>query len=230
MDLKALQKAMGYQFQNERLLEQALTHKSCAFEKRPFLPHNERLELLGDAVLGLITTDMLIHNYPEHQEGELSKARAAMVSEVPLSKLALELGLDEYMRLGKGEIVSGGSQKPRILACTFEAVVGAVYLDGGLEGAQNFIKNRLGKLLDGVVNPGQMILDYKTKLQELVQEKFKSLPKYLVIREEGPPHQKFFEVQVFVDSQMMGFGEGKSKKEAEQAAAREAIGRIQGVI
>ncbi len=226
-ELSEFEDRIGCVFKEQKLLELALTHRSYAFEKRPHLQHNERLELLGDSVLGLIATDLLIKRYPDHSEGELSKARSAMVSEGALANLARDIELSQFVRLGKGEISSGGDQKPRLLAGAFEAIVGALYLDGGLTAAEKFVRGRLQQMLEGVEHPGRMILDYKTRLQELIQEKLKLLPKYIVVREEGPPHQKHFEVQVFVDSRMMGFGEGRSKKEAEQAAACEAIQRFQ---
>lgn len=215
-------------FQNHQLLDEALTHRSAAFETKPPRPHNERLELLGDAVLGLVVTDQLLKIFPKHAEGDLSKARSALVNESALCTLAKEKGLDELIRLGRGEMAGGGSRKPRILAGAYEAAVGAFYLDGGLPAAEAWVLPGLQKCLEGITDPARLVGDFKTKLQELVQEKHKSLPRYVVIREEGPPHDRVFEVQVFVDSKMMGCGSGRTKKEAEQGAAFEAFQSLTG--
>lgn len=226
VEFEAFTARLGYQFNDVSLLHQALTHRSFAFEKKPHLPHNERFELLGDAVLSLVITDVLFKRYPDHSEGDLSKARSAIVSEAALARLALDLQLNLALRLGKGEMSSGGAMKPRLLSSTFEAVVGAVYLDGSLTAAMNFIQGRLGDLFEGVLEPASIALDYKTRLQELVQSKYKILPKYLVVGEDGPPHLKNFAVEVSINNKVLGSGKGRSKKEAEQAAAQEAWGSI----
>ena len=179
---------------------------------------NERLEFLGDAVLGLVVTDHIFRTYPDLPEGELAKVRAAVVSAAALAEVALELGLGPELRLGKGEDASGGREKPSILADATEAVIGAVYLDGGWEAASELILGLLGdRIADAAAGPGGQ--DYKTRLQELAARVYETLPEYDVL-DEGPDHAKRFYAAVRVGDQRFGGGEGRSKKQAEQAAAR----------
>jgi ribonuclease-3 len=179
---------------------------------------NERLEFLGDAVLGLVVTDHIFRTYPELPEGELAKVRASVVSAAALAEVALELGLGPTLRLGKGEDASGGREKPSILADATEAVIGAVYLDGGWPAAADLILDLLGdRISDAAAGPGGQ--DYKTRLQELAARAYETLPEYDVT-DEGPDHAKRFFASVRVGERSFGGGEGRSKKQAEQAAAR----------
>ena len=184
----------------------------------PGAASNERLEFLGDAVLGLVVTDHIFRTYPDLPEGELAKVRAAVVSAVTLASLADELGLGEAIRLGKGEQASGGREKPSILADGTEAIIGAVYLDGGYDAARDLILTRLGERIEeAAAGPGGH--DYKTRLQELVVRTLEAMPEYVVV-DSGPDHAKRFFASVRIGPRTYGGGEGRSKKQAEQAVAR----------
>lgn len=201
------------------LLEQSMAHRSWCAE-HPGEEPNERLEFLGDAVLGLITTDYLYRQYPGLPEGELAKARAAVVNSVSLAGLARELGLGRALLLGKGEDASGGRSKASILADTMEAVIGAIYLDTGYRSTEKVVLELLGpRLLEAAKGPGED--DYKTRLQELCAKDYDQPPSYRVA-EHGPDHAKVFEAEVVVSGRARGRGEGRSKKQAEQMAARQA--------
>ena len=181
---------------------------------------NERLEFLGDAVLGLIVTDHIFATYPLLPEGELAKVRASVVNSEALAEVAIELDLGSALRLGKGEDASGGREKPSILADAMEAVIGAVYLDGGYHAAATLVMRLLGaRITEGAAGPGGQ--DYKTRLQELAARRFETLPRYDVT-DEGPDHSKRFFASVSVGGKLLGRGEGRSKKQAEQGAARQA--------
>ena len=194
-----------------------LSHRSWVAESTD-VASNERLEFLGDAVLGLVVTDHIFRTYPELPEGELAKVRASVVSAAALAEVAVELGLGEVLRLGKGEDASGGREKPSILADATEAVIGAVYLDGGWEAASQLVMDLLGdRIIDAAAGPGGQ--DYKTRLQELAARAYESVPVYEVL-DEGPDHAKRFFAAVRVGERRFGGGEGRSKKQAEQAAAR----------
>jgi ribonuclease III len=204
-------------FGDAALLDRALAHRSWVAEW-PGNASNERLEFLGDAVLGLVVTDHIFRTYPELPEGELAKVRASVVSSAALAEVALELGIGPALRLGKGEDQSGGREKPSILADATEAVIGAVYLDGGWEAAAELVLDLLGdRIADAAAGPGGQ--DYKTRLQELAARVFETLPEYEVA-DEGPDHAKRFFAAVRVGEHRFGGGEGRSKKQAEQAAAR----------
>lgn len=219
---------LKYRFTDDNLLEEALTHKSYVNERRePGRTHNERLEFLGDAVLSLIISDYLARRYPHLSEGALSKLKAQLVSETPLANAARRLDLGRYLRLGRGEERSKGRDKTSLLADALEAVIAAVYLDGGFEVSRDFTVDLLADelhQLDAVhEQPGGD--DYKTRLQEWCQKRYEVLPQYLVVRETGPDHQKIFEVEVQVNQKVVGVGRGNSKKEAEQEAAQHALGQ-----
>ena len=197
----------------------ALAHRSWCAET-PGTESNERLEFLGDAVLGLVVTDHLFHNYPALAEGELATVRAAVVNAGVLADLATDLGIGAALALGKGEDASGGREKPSILSDAMEAVIGAVYLDGGWEAAARLVMDLLGeRIAEAATGPGGQ--DYKTRLQELAAQRLDTLPRYEV-QEEGPDHAKRFFATVFIDEEECGTGEGRSKKQAEQAAAQKA--------
>jgi len=217
--LEALASRLGRRFHDEDLLARALAHRSWCAET-PGTRSNERLEFLGDAVLGLIVTDHIFLTYPELPEGELAKVRATVVSAATLAEVAAELELGHAILLGKGEDASGGREKPSILADALEAVIGAVYLDGGWEAAQELVLNLLGdRIAEAAAGPGGQ--DYKTRLQELAARHFEELPRYEV-SDEGPDHAKRFFATVHLAGRAHGVGEGRSKKQAEQAAARAA--------
>ncbi len=227
--LAELCRTLGVTFNDYKLLHQALTHTSYANEtKGANVRHNERLEFLGDAVLDLIISSYLFSQCPHLPEGELTKARAQVVCEQTLAKRALALGIGEYLLLGKGEALSGGRERISILADAFEAIIGAVYLDGGFKSAARYVLNQLKSELT-LVEGGDYFKDYKTWLQEIVQKNNDSKIAYEVINERGPDHDKSFEVAVLVNSERMGTGWGKSKKEAEQQAARQALVKF-GII
>jgi ribonuclease III len=217
-----LEKKLGYSFIDPALLEEALRHSSFVNEMpAKGLPDNERLEFLGDAVVNLITGHLLMMYYPDFNEGHLSRMRAHLVNELQLSHIAGELGLGEYVRLGKGESRTRGRKKPSILANTFEALMAAVYLDGGYSCVFQIVSRHMKPLIAANA-PSGAVQDYKSKFQELIQSAQGPLPNYTVFAETGPDHDKMFVVHLTCgDVQTNGFG--KSKKIAEQDAARKAI-------
>ena len=218
--LEKLEKIIGYKFQNKHYLEQAMTHSSYANEKKlGKLGCNERLEFLGDAVLELISSDFLYEKYPRVPEGELTKKRASLVCEPSLAYCAREFGLPEYLLLGKGEDMTGGRNRDSIVSDATEALLGAIYLDGGFANAKEFV---LRFILNDMEHK-QLFYDSKTILQEIVQENGTQPVEYNLIKEEGPDHNKCFTVEVIVNSKVMGQGFGHTKKAAEQAAAYQAI-------
>ena len=219
-DPDALDRALGIRFRDGDLREMALTHRSYAFEQ-DLDATNERLEFLGDSVLGLVVTDMAFEAFPRMSEGELAKLRAAIVNAQALAEVARSLDLGELVRLGKGEEQSGGRDKASILADALEAVFGAVYLDAGLERASDLIERLFRPLMDAYVR-GEGDRDYKTILQELASRQLHAMPEYR-LEDRGPDHEKEFTATVYLNGQPMGSGVGRSKKEAEQRAAREAF-------
>lgn len=215
-DIKTFQKEIGYQFQNEHLLVQALTHSSYANEKHmKKLSDNERLEFLGDAVLEIISSDFLYKNYPQKPEGELTKLRASIVCEPTLALCTEAIHLGDYLYLGNGEDLTGGRKRKSILSDALEAVIGAIYLDGGFANAKEFIHRFILKDLENK----KLFFDSKTILQEIVQANFKEAISYHLIGEEGPDHNKTFRVAVHIGEEEYGVGEGRTKKAAEQEAA-----------
>ena len=223
--MKSLEEKLGYTFQNRSLLENALTHSSCANESRGRLLSNERLEFLGDSILGMVVADHLYRNHPDLPEGELTRTRAALVCEESLVEVAQELNLGQYLQLGKGEEAGGGRQRPSIQADAVEAVLAAVYLDGGIGSARKIIqKYILSREVAGLTKPR----DYKTALQELVQRESGQVLRYRLTGEEGPDHNKRFFVEVDLNGTSIGAGNGRSKKEAEQMAAKTAVTTLAG--
>lgn len=218
-----LEQRLQYQFKDESLLKRALTHKSFANEMKQKVEHNEKLEFLGDAVLDLIVGDFLYHKFPEDTEGGLSKKRASIVNEEILFQIGLDLKLNHLLQLGKGEIQTGGSSKPRLVASSFEALIGALYLDGGHAVAKEILYREFAVLTENVCGAEDFERDYKTRLQEWVQKSFKETPQYEVLAEEGPPHDRNFIVCVKVKEDVWAQGRGRSKKSAEQEAARQAL-------
>ncbi len=222
-DLREIDRALGVRFRDRSLCEVALTHRSYAFE-RGLDVNNERLEFLGDAVLGLVVTDMAYREFPEMSEGELAKLRAAIVNMGALAEVARDLGLGRFVLLGKGEESSGGRDKASILADVLEALLGAVYLDRGLETARRLIERLFRPRMVAYVR-GEGERDYKTILQELAASELRTLPEYR-ITERGPDHEKEFTATVYLAGEALGTGTGRSKKEAEQQAAHEAFRRL----
>jgi len=214
---------LGWTFRERALLRQALSHRSWCAE-HPEDSSNERLEFLGDAVLGIVVTDHIYRHYPQHQEGELAKVRASVVNAEVLAEVAADISLGPCLLLGKGEDGSGGREKPSILADAMEAVIAAVYLDGGMDAAWEVVLRLFAeRITEAATGPGGD--DYKTRLQELAAQRFDRLPRYQV-RDEGPDHAKRFFATVLLDGEAYGNGEGGSKKQAEQAAARAAWERV----
>lgn len=224
-NLEDFEKIIGVSFKNKDLLRQAFVHRSYLNENKDFpLEHNERLEFLGDAVLELVVTDHLYHHY-KLPEGELTNLRAAVVRGEMLSQLAVEVGMEPFMLLSRGE--QRGSDKARqyILANAFEALIGSLYLDGGYEAAKQFIDRVVLAKLPAVISQG-LHVDSKSRFQELAQERFRITPTYEVLREDGLDHAKHFVVGLFLGSRKVSEGAGSSKQEAQQAAARQALDRL----
>lgn len=219
---------LGYTFKNPDLLGQAFQHASYVNERPEHgLEDNERLEFLGDTVLDLAISHLLMERYPEAPEGELSRYRAMIVDEAGLSKIARRLALGGHILLGKGEELSAGRRKPSILADTMEALLGALYLDAGFDRTLEVIRRLFGPLVERVGSP-EVISDYKSRLQEHTQKVHRCLPRYILVDESGPPHDRRFRVELWLNGTPLAEGMGKSKKEAEQAAAKEAYQCLAG--
>jgi len=213
-----IEKKLGYKFKDRKLLKTALTHSSYANETS--VESNERLEFLGDAVLGFVVARVLYDRYPDAAEGKLSKMRSAIVSRMNFAHYAQELKIDKQLLLGKGEENTGGSLRQSNLAGAFESVIGAIFIDGGYRKVNSIITKLLKNCLSG---DQEIFKDYKTKLQEVAQRKFRKVPKYKVVLEEGPPHDKFFHIEVKLGRKCLGKGVGRNKKQAEQEAAKEGL-------
>jgi ribonuclease-3 len=222
--LPDLQQRIAYRFSDPELLERSLTHKSYANEYR-VSSHNERMEFLGDSVLNLIISEHLMKTCPDSNEGELSRLRAAVVSAPALAAVARDIDLGPYIRMGRGEEQTGGRDKDSLLANCLEALIASIYLDSGKESAEVFIIRFFEDSIRKTCASGGS-LDYKTRLQELCQERLKQLPEYRIASETGPDHQKQFAVEVWIKGDLSGHGAGRSKKEAEQRAAKEALQRL----
>ena len=222
--MKQLEKAIGYTFRDITLLENALSHSSYANERwHNGLKSNERLEFLGDSVLGMVVAEHLYRTCPDRPEGELSRMRADMVCETSLAAIAVKLNLGQQLLLGHGEVISGGNKRASILADAVESVIAAIYLDGGFAPAKGFIERFV---LTGATVEQPRNMDYKTALQELIQQKKGQIISYQLVRQSGPDHNKEFVVQVCVNDQVVGEGVGSSKKRAEQDAARAALEKL----
>ncbi len=223
-----LQADTGYKFKNEKLLIRALTHSSFANENRDICEkheNNERLEFLGDSVLSLVITTYLFKTHPEMKEGELTRMRASIVCERALAEAAKSVDIGSCLRLGKGEELSGGRERDAVLADAFEAVLAAVYLDGGMKNASAWVH----KMLDGTIKQvcsGGKYIDYKTLLQEQTQKGNDGKVTYRVVSQTGPAHKAVFETEVLIDGVVWGIGVGDSKKEAEQTAAKQAMDKL----
>ncbi|MCX5855401.1 MAG: ribonuclease III [Deltaproteobacteria bacterium] len=227
--LAGLEEQLGWHFADIALLDNALTHRSFVNENVALACRdNERLEFLGDAVLELMVSDMLIRKFPDHAEGQLSKLRASAVNEQQLAELARRYGIGEHLLLGKGEEGSGGRMKSSLLANAFESVIAAMYLDGGFDRTAVFI----GRLFEPLIDDGKLSAvyrDYKTAVQEMSQVLFRDMPRYRVISETGPDHEKRFETSLMIGDRLIATGWGKSKKEAEQQAAKMALEELRKI-
>ena len=222
-DSRELEKRLGVRFKDPALLENALVHRSYLNEKPECnLGSNERLEFLGDAVLSLVVAGRLYADFPQQGEGSLTELRASLVQRRTLARAAERLGLGDYLFLGRGEGAAGGQRRPTNLAAAFEAMVGAVYLDRGLRQTQSFITRALAEEFE-LIRSGVVPSDPKSRLQVLVQSRRLKLPEYRMLRTEGPDHSKMFTVEVYVDGEVFGKGQGKSKQQAEREAARRAL-------
>ncbi len=217
--MEQLQNNLGYHFKNPALLARALTHSSYANERHVDTGDNERLEFLGDSVLGFITAEYLFANHRDFPEGELTKLRAYAVCEKSLFSYAEEIRLGNYLKLGKGEERTGGRTRPSVLSDAFEAVIAAIYLDGGMDEAKKFVL----RFVVPYVEAKPTFKDYKTMLQEVVQKNQGETLEYVLVSETGPDHDKCFTVEVHLNSNVIGRGVGGSKKKAEQNAAKEAL-------
>ncbi|MCT4565034.1 MAG: ribonuclease III [Maledivibacter sp.] len=223
METVTFEKLINYEFSNKALMNEALTHSSYANEKKyKKCKYNERLEFLGDSVLGVIISDYLFINYPDLPEGELTKTRAKIVCETTLSYCAKSINLGYYLLLGKGEDATGGRERQSLLADAFESVIGSIYLDGGIKSARKFILSSMKKVIDDALC-GKIFIDYKTRLQELIQNDSNVKITYEIVSEKGPDHNKTFYTQVKKNNIILGHGKGKSKKESEQNAAKMAL-------
>lgn len=221
--VKSLEKKIKYKFKDPCILKRALCHKSYVNENRlSSLEQYERYEFLGDAVLELVISDLMMEKFPKYSEGKLSRLRSALVNEKSLAELARKLNLGKFLFLGKGEDNCGGRNKDSLLSDVYESVLGAIYLDGGFQIAFNFIANQFKDLLHQATQE-DIVQDFKTRLQEKTQEIYKAIPKYTLIDEKGPDHSKTFEVHISIKGEILGKGKGRSKKQAEQNAAKLAL-------
>ncbi len=219
--MKALESNLGYTFKDIKLLENALTHSSYANEVRHGVTSNERLEFLGDSVLSIIVAEHLFNKFKSIPEGELTKLRASLVCEKSLCVFSRELEIGKFLRLGKGEDKGGGRERDSILADAFEAVLAAMYIDGGMEVAKKHVMRFITAELQHTDD--EVFKDYKTTLQEIIQRNPEETVSYILTGESGPDHNKVFEVEVHLNSNVIGRGKGKNKKQAEQMAAKQAL-------
>lgn len=217
MDFNNIEQVLNYKFKDQKILKNALTHSSFVNEKSK-LQNNERIEFLGDAVLELVISFYLYKNHSNSSEGDLTKLRAKIVCTESLAMVSNLLNLGSFIFMGKGEENTGGRTRKSILANSFEALIGAIYLDGGLQEAEKFILSKLKENINDAIK-GRLIFDYKTKIQEYIQQDSANVIEYMVESEEGPEHDKLFNINLFMNGKVIGAGTGSSKKEAEQHAA-----------
>ena len=228
MDFKfqEIESKLNYSFKEKNYLLRALTHSSYSNEnQKEKLKNNERLEFLGDSVLGLIISEYLFSHYSNLEEGQLTKIRAKIVCEASLGEASRNLKLGEYMLFGRGEELTGGRERTSILSDAFEALIAAIFLDGGMASARNFVLKSLEAVIEDAVQ-GKLFIDYKTRLQEVIQVQKGNRIKYDIVKEEGPDHAKIFYTEVRLNDMIIGVGSGHSKKESEQEAAKEGLKRL----
>ena len=224
-ELKDLQQLINYDFSNLSLLNTALTHSSYTANRQEVLEHNERLEFLGDSVLSMVISQYIFKSCNEMAEGQLTRIRANIVCEQSLHEAARKINLGKYLLLSKGEELTGGRTRPSILADAFEALIAAIYLDGGLGNAKIFVLNKLSNTIKQAVQ-NKIISDFKSFIQEHIQKSSQGKISYKLVSEEGPDHNKTFEMAIMLDDELLGKGQGTSKKEAQQAAAKNAIDNL----
>ncbi|MBS7527463.1 ribonuclease III [Fusibacter paucivorans] len=225
--LRDFQEKLGYQFNDIDYLRRALTHSSYANEnKKDKIKNNERLEFLGDSVLGLVVSEYLYSHFPNLAEGQLTKVRARIVCESSLGEAAVNLGIGHYMFFGRGEEMTGGRERTSILSDAFEALIAAMYLDGDIDVVRKFVLTHMDSIIIDAIE-GKLFIDYKTRLQEVIQIKKGNRIKYEIFKEEGPDHSKEFFTHVKLNDDIIGVGKGRSKKESEQAAAKEGLKYLQ---
>jgi ribonuclease-3 len=231
-EFEPLEAAIDYRFRDRGLLEHALTHRSRVHEDASGgVFDNESLEFLGDSILGFVIADMLFREFPQHNEGQKSKLKASIVSAAALARLGEAIDLGNYLILGRGEEKTGGRRKSALIADCYEALIAAIYLDGGIEPARAFVERQFARLIDDARRTGAHAAfteDYKSALQEWLQSHDRGLPSYRLVAELGPAHHRRFEVEVMVDGEPLARAEGRSKKEAAQAAAKLALGKLKG--
>jgi ribonuclease-3 len=228
-ELELFERQSGVRFRSRELLNLAFSHRSYANESPEAPPggNNEKLEFLGDSVLGLVVSEMLFWCLADRTEGEMARVKSVVVSEAVLARIAQQLGMQNYILIGRGEENSGGRSKRAILADATEALIGALYLDGGFSSARRFVRRTFEPEISAVLENRHQ-RDYKTLLQELVQKRYRSYPRYNVVQKSGPDHDRTFHVKVVIEKREYGEGAGKNKKEAEQAAAEQAYGELGG--
>ncbi len=225
--IKELESKINYVYKNKKYLIRALTHSSYANEnKKEKIKNNERLEFLGDSVLGIVVSKYLYSHFPDLAEGQLTKVRARIVCEASLAEAAHKIQLGKYMFFGRGEELTGGRERISILSDAYEALIASMYLDGGIEYAREFILVQMKDIIEDSVE-GRLFIDFKTRLQEVIQVKKGNHIKYEIFKEEGPDHAKVFYTHVKLNEDVIGVGKGRSKKESEQAAAKEGLKRLQ---
>lgn len=225
VDVAKFQASVDFNFKNEGLVFEALCHKSYNKEN-PQWPHNEKLEFLGDAVLDLVVSDLLMEKFTEDKEGSLSRKRASVVNEDRLDQVAREKNIDQFLLIGQREANNNLRENPRIVASAFEAVVGAIYKDSGFDSVFPWISNIFSPIIDDAFDEHDFEGDYKTRFQEWVQEEYKQTPRYKVVSQEGPDHDRTFEMEVFVGDESWGTASGSSKKAAAQNAAKVALEKV----
>lgn len=224
-EISKLEESIDYNFKDKTILVSALTHSSYANEKKSRRVHNERLEFLGDSVLSLVVTEYMYKNYPKYSEGKLSKIRAGLVCEKSLHEISTKLSIREYIFLGKGEELTGGRDRVSILSDVLEAIIGGIYIDGGIEKSREFILTQFKKLIDKAIKEENYFADYKTILQEILQRDSSDSIEYVLTDEKGPDHDKIFYTKVIYRDEILGEGVGKNKKSSEQMAAKDALKR-----
>lgn len=224
-----IESLIGYEFKSKEILLTALTHSSYANENKKNKikgKFNERLEFLGDSVLSLMVSDYLFKKYPDYSEGKMTRVRALIVCESSLYSAAKDMDLGKYLLVGKGEEKGGGRERPSILADAFEALIGAIYLDGGVHEAFKFLEKNLTDIIENTIRGNQLFVDYKTKIQEYVQKSPLRKIEYVLVDESGPDHEKLFVTELYISDELYGTGSGRTKKESEQNAARVGFERI----
>jgi ribonuclease-3 len=229
-EYETIEKALGIRFNDRKKLTGALSHSSYVYEKgMPYSAGNERLEFLGDSIVGMVVSEHIFGNYPDQPEGKLSKIKSVVVSKKILARAAQRLGLGSHVLLGRGEDLTGGRQRRSLLANVFEGIVGAIYLDQGLAVAREFVLRNLKDEVEPAAL-GRSIRDHKSELQEIAQRRLGQVPRYRVTDVAGPDHDRVFEVEVHVDNHVVGLGAGRSKKSAEQKAAEAAIRKLRALM